>query len=51
MSVIALHTPAPDFTLDDFQDKPVSLSSNNEYRIFRTKLRGNVSISKSNFSY
>ncbi|MCD4671440.1 MAG: redoxin domain-containing protein [Anaerolineaceae bacterium] len=26
MSVISTQTPAPDFTLDDFQDKPVSLS-------------------------
>ena len=26
MSVISVHTPAPDFTLDDFQGQPVSLS-------------------------
>ena len=26
MSVISLQTPAPDFTLDDFQGQPVSLS-------------------------
>lgn len=26
MSVIAVQTPAPDFTLDDFQGKQVSLS-------------------------
>jgi peroxiredoxin len=27
MSVISLQTPAPDFTLDDFQGQPVSLSN------------------------
>jgi len=26
MSVITVHTPAPDFTLDDYQGRPVSLS-------------------------